>query len=258
VHFSSYEDSWYLIEREKVNGKSIECVSGDSFYRFFCLSIRMDARKHFQGGNRMFQKTVLFIITAALLCTLPIQAQVGVKGSLNLSDFHVSEKMVGSEAKKMAGFSGGLVFALPLNELFSFRGELIYSQKGQKYDIVSTEDAYVKTRLGYLELPLLLQINVPASSSVKPLFLAGGYGAYLLSAKMSGLYNEESNDVKDSFKKLDFGLIIGAGLQLDVGESGSILIDVRYNLGLSNINDIQESTTQMKNRGISFSAGFLF
>lgn len=205
----------------------------------------------------MLQKTVFFIISAALLCTLPAQAQIGVKGSFNLSDFHTSQKMVGSEAKKMAGFSGGLVLALPMNELFSLRAELLYSQKGQKYDIVST-DTYVKTRLGYLELPLLLQIHVPASSSVSPMVLAGGYGAYLLSAKMSGVYNEADNDVKDSFKKIDFGLVIGAGLQLNVGVSGSVLMDFRYRLGLSNINDIPESTTKMKNRGFSFSAGFLF
>lgn len=205
----------------------------------------------------MVQKIGFFFVNAALLCTWTLQAQFGVKGSFNLSGFHSDEHPVGSETRRIPGLSGGLVGTMPLSEILALRAELLYAQKGHKYEVVLADGAYVKTRLGYIELPLLLQIAVPASASVKPLVLAGGYGAYLLSARMSGQY-EAYVDVRESFKKTDFGLIIGAGLHLAVGTSGSVLVDFRYCFGLTDIYDVPEAAVSMKNRGLSFSMGYLF
>ncbi|MEO0875247.1 MAG: PorT family protein, partial [Bacteroidota bacterium] len=57
----------------------------------------------------------------------------------------------------------------------------------------------------------------------------------------------------------DFGLAVGAGVQLEVGP-GQIFFDVRYLLGLANLDDSEPEDEQIDvfNRGIGASVGFLF
>lgn len=60
-------------------------------------------------------------------------------------------------------------------------------------------------------------------------------------------------------KSLDLGLVLGAGLDLGRGP-GRLSIDLRYNLGLTNINDLTpqagESEIQIKNRVLQVLVGY--
>ena len=60
--------------------------------------------------------------------------------------------------------------------------------------------------------------------------------------------------VKDSFKKIDFGANVGLGYKLENG----LNFGVRYNLGLSNINNVSGSSDKYKNGVLQASVGYFF
>ena len=69
---------------------------------------------------------------------------------------------------------------------------------------------------------------------------------------------EEEEDIKDSTKSIDFGLVLGAGFDYML-ESGCVTFDVRYVLGLTTIDDPEVGdAADVKNTGIQFLVGYGF
>ena len=77
---------------------------------------------------------------------------------------------------------------------------------------------------------------------------AGPQIGFLLSAQ------KESTDVKNSFNTVDFGVNFGLGYKLDNG----LNFGARYNLGLSDINNIDGFTDKNKNGVFQLSVGYFF
>jgi opacity protein-like surface antigen len=84
---------------------------------------------------------------------------------------------------------------------------------------------------------------------------------FLLSAKskFEGTFDgetfSEEVDIKDSVKSIDFGLNFGASF--DFAEN--IMIGARYNLGLLDITDVEDSEDfKLQNAVFSFSLGYRF
>jgi hypothetical protein len=65
--------------------------------------------------------------------------------------------------------------------------------------------------------------------------------------------NWGSDAENDDFKRLDFGLVAGAGVEIN-----SILIGVSYGYGLANISSYTADGTRVSNRILSVSAGYRF
>lgn len=77
---------------------------------------------------------------------------------------------------------------------------------------------------------------------------AGPQIGFLLSAK------HEKLNVKDSFNTFDFGVNFGLGYKLENG----LNFGARYNLGLTDINNIDGSSSKNKNGVIQISVGYFF
>lgn len=97
------------------------------------------------------------------------------------------------------------------------------------YDDLFTTGSQRKAKLNYLKIPLLLNINVGPSKRVK-LQLGPQVGG-LLKQSVDSLY-----DNRDIFKKGDWSAVGGLWIQLPF-----INIGGRYELGLNNLNDIDNS-----------------
>ena len=59
-------------------------------------------------------------------------------------------------------------------------------------------------------------------------------------------------DVKDNTSSVDLGLVLGGGLEFN-----NFGLDVRYTMGLSNVND-SDSATEVKNNVFSIMGSFGF
>ncbi|MEO5942074.1 MAG: porin family protein [Ferruginibacter sp.] len=102
-----------------------------------------------------------------------------------------------------------------------------------------------KAKLDYLEVPLLLNINIGPSKRVK-LQLGPAYG---------GLLKQTVDSLKNNgniYKNSDLSAIGGLWIQLPF-----INIGARYKLGLTNINNIDDKE-KWKNQAIQIFAGITF
>lgn len=162
------------------------------------------------------------------------EIQLGVKGGLNFANVN-GDNTPNNDI--VTAFNVGLVAEIPLAEQFSFQPELLFSGQGFSFN-----DRLVA--LNYLNLPLMGKYYLTKGFSLE----AGPQIGFLLSAK------NEDIDVKDAFKTVDFGVNFGLGYKLDNG----LNFGARYNLGLSDINNLDATTTKITNGVIQVSVGYFF
>lgn len=187
-------------------------------------------------------KRIFLAIMLLILTVTPIMAGniVGLKGGLNIATVKGDDIADGVSTK--TGFNLGAFFMIPVNEILTIQPEILYSSKGY----TGTTDKVAN--LNYLEIPVLLKFSF--GEGVKPSIFVGPYLSMLLSADYNG------SDVKDSFESTDFGIVIGAGIDIDMGD-GVFTIDGRYSLGLSNnFKPVLGTTFDAKNANISISIGY--
>jgi len=169
--------------------------------------------------------------------------------------------------KSISGFHIGLIAEFPIIEKFSFETGIIMSTKGFKVSESTTSignsiyNFDSTMNLFYLEVPLAGK----ASYDVGGAKIYGVFGPYL-GLGLSGRVKMESTgeptekqNVKwgsgsnDDVKRLDYGLIIGAGVEIQ-----SILLRLSYSYGLANIISDSSLDTKSQNRVLSLSVGYKF
>ena len=155
---------------------------------------------------------------------------------------------------------GGLVVEIPIDEKFSIQPELLFSIQGAKSDgVMEIEgDLYnVDERLilSYINVPVMVKYYITPKFGVH----AGPQFGFLVSAKDkiefndgAGVAGDETVDVKDSFKTIDASF--GLGLSYDFTEK--IFAETRFNIGLSNISDVE--TVDLQNNVFQISVGYRF
>jgi hypothetical protein len=182
-------------------------------------------------------KKILLLAVVTVLGFTNVNAQeikFGAKGGLNFASIS-GDNTKGKDV--VTAFNFGVLSEIPISDKFSFQPELMYS--GQGYSFNDNTIA-----LSYLNIPLMGKYYLTKGWSVE----AGPQIGFLLAAK-----NENTN-VKDSFNTFDFGVNFGLGYKLDNG----LNFGVRYNLGLTDINNLDNSSIENKNSVFQFSVGYFF
>lgn len=165
--------------------------------------------------------------------TLTIYPRVGI----NLSKFADSKiyYLDGGyvESKFKVGLAIGAECEYQLCNQFALSGGVLYSQQGEQYDLPSESKEFEKTRYDNINIPLLAVFNTRIGLSVKcglqPEFVIG----------------------KPDFKARKTNLSLPLGLSY---EYKNLCFDLRYNLGLTNVMDLDGITT--KNRTIMLTLGY--
>ena len=139
----------------------------------------------------------------------------------------------------------------------------MYLQQGGKFvfegPVVAPLNAETTTKLSYIDIPVMLKVQV-GRTSIRPYLMSGFSLGFLTSAKsVSG--GEETN-IKDSIKSTNATWIFGGGLNLPVARN-TVFIEGRYRLGLKNIDEGPQvqplsTTTELKTKGFLFVAGVTF
>jgi len=177
---------------------------------------------------------------------------LGFMGGLNLANV-TGDDVENNEIKLC--FGGGAFLNIPFSDLFSVQPELLYMMKGVKFGDDTAPDLDFGVRLSYIDFPVLARVAIPTNGPITPCFLAGPYVGFNTGAE--AYLEDEVIDIKDDLKSTDFGLVIGAGLDYDLG-SGSLILDARYCLGLTSIDDDSTESQDVKNTVISFMLGYGF
>ena len=170
--------------------------------------------------------------------------QFGVKAGLNLSNISEDPEEVSRiYATKLA--VGGIML-YPLSEVLDLQVEVMNLRKGTRGDEIIT--------FSYLSVPVMARYNLGSGDS-SPYIVLGPEFGFLLSAK-SRFYTQVEVS-KDNFKSMDLGLNVGAGVSRNMG-AVSMFGDVRYSLGLFNINDEEGNNATIKTTGIQLFVGMMF
>lgn len=186
-------------------------------------------------------KTYLTVALAAILIGGTASAQhnaqkvnFGIKGGVNLTNIYTENS---TKPDDKVGFNAGFLGHIHLSRELALQPEIVYSLQGAQY--TNSLGITTKRNLGYINVPVLLQYMFDNGFRLQ----AGPQVGFLVNAKDKSS-NGNSEDIKNSFKPLDFGLSAGIGY---VHPATGFGVDLRYNLGLSNINE--NSTVKSSNRG---------
>jgi opacity protein-like surface antigen len=157
----------------------------------------------------------------------------GAKVALNVASLSGDIENVSS----LVGFQVGGFAEIKVSEKFAVQPELMFSTQG-----ASSDDGDIT--LNYLNIPVMAKYYVAKSFSLE----AGPQIGFLLSAKSDG------EDMKDETSSTDFGFNFGAGYDFTENLSAGL----RYNLGLSNLIDVEGFDGTAKNGVFSVALGYKF
>jgi hypothetical protein len=210
---------------------------------------------------KKFSFIVLAIVFGLVFVPGVYPNDYGIKVGANFANINEEGGFYGFEIK--TGFIVGGFYRFDLKGNLSIQPEVYFSMKGTKaageqtqfhygedYTQISRSTWDFSMKLNYLEVPVLLKFRFPSKRKFKPNVFLGPYAAFKLSAEVTGTLifelteeyggevHTESRDYTGGLinhkRGIDFGIVIGAGFDIGMG-SGSLVIDARYTLGLSNI-----------------------
>ena len=204
------------------------------------------------------KKTILAVAFLATFLTSNAQEiKFGAKAGLNVSSTSV-DRGYDTDISSVVGVHIGCFANFKLDEKFAVQPELLFSTQGFKeYD---NDGGYIyddKYKLTYLNLPVSFQYAVASKFNVE----AGPQIDFLLSGKADGKYydpmfdetqTQNGVDIKDSLKAVAFGFNVGAGYAI----TSKLSANIRYHLGLSEIDDMEG--VKIKNRNFQVGLGYGF
>ena len=191
-----------------------------------------------------------FVLSLGLLMGVACAANAqetrfGIKAGVSLAS--VSGKNT-EEAKNLVGATAGVMGDISFSDLISFHPELLFSQKGVKFE---DNRSTGQTRTSYLDVPLLLRVKADGL-----FFEAGPQAGFLLGLKSEsdilGLGTLTSTSTQGT-RKIDLGYIAGVGYQLPQG----LEIGLRYNGGISDLSD-PSGGSAVRNSVFQLQVGYLF
>jgi hypothetical protein len=198
---------------------------------------------------------ILVIFGAAASASAVEVSGLGIKAGVNFAKLTGSD--VDANWKTRTALVAGAFLTLKFNDVLAIQPEILYSQKGPKWDAPLEGQAFDGTvNLSYLEIPVLVKFYIPAgaNSRVHPHVFVGPYFAFKMDAKLNYTWGGVTGErTLDTIKSTDLGYVAGAGIDFGVGK-GKLTLDVRYGASFSAI--ATDSTE--KNQTISAMIGYSF
>lgn len=205
-------------------------------------------------------RTVAFVIVAILAFgSLAVAGELsyGAKLGLNMASQTIDPKPSGLKGR--TGFGLGAVINYKLDDKMAITTDVLYLQKGSKYDAGTTTG---EIKLDYLSIdPMFTYKFAKWDCKINPghdanaFFAVGPELAMKISAK-----DQDGTKISDA-KSMDFGLNIGAGVSIPMGK-GHLVPELRYSMGMAKAIDAAATTTSpaysAKNGGIQILFGYMF
>lgn len=218
------------------------------------------------------RKLGYLLVTPLLVAFMgsPADAQTslsaGVKAGIDFANW--GGDVQGTDSK--TGFAGGAFLGVDLHPYFRLQFEGQYVQKGTSDQ---EEGITLDFKLDYIEFMVPATLTIPIEGSqITPRLYAGPALAVEVSCGLTGddgsttvdINCDELSEATEGLlpdletKSVDFGVFFGGGLDIAIG-NGALMLDVLYNLGLTDINDsTAELAGEIKNENIQIMAGYRF
>jgi hypothetical protein len=195
---------------------------------------------------------MVFVFTAAIA-----HSQIGIRAGVNIATLNYDPDDFSDDVSSIIGLNIGLLMELPVTDRISLQPEIHFIQKGAKEEF---DDFFgsgkITTTFNYLELAVMGKFNLLDIGNDGGLYLGlTPHLGYALSGETkfeeNGFSDTEDIDF-DEVSRIDFGIGFGAGATF-----GNFFLDIRYNLGLTNLND-SDFDIDINNRGLLIGVGYMF
>jgi hypothetical protein len=207
-------------------------------------------------------KTKGFILTtlfALLILVSNAQVKFGIKEGVNFSTQSELGLLWDNNDIK-TGFTLGAVIDYRFHETLSVQTELNYKREGVAYE---QDEITGKTKINqnydYYNIPVLVKgrfsEQLGLSDKWMVSFFGGPYYSYLrkAEAEIETLGITTVSDIENESNDSDWGMVLG-GEVARVFEKGELFLDVRYEMGLSDVT----KNDDIKNKVIGLGIGFRF
>jgi hypothetical protein len=166
-----------------------------------------------------------------------------------------------SDGAPRYGFTGGIygdyAFYSMENVMdLSVQPGVNFAMKGFNTDAPHDSSITMDVNLNYIEVPVLFKASFPLEMPVAPYVVVGPYAGYSISKNLkfsddvpSATEDFIASSSIDDVQDFDFGVVMGAGVDLEMG----ISIDARFSMGLI---EIGEDTVDWKNRSVSLMVSY--
>lgn len=214
-------------------------------------------------------KTVLIILEILFAISTAFAQETSVGLRIGASYFNLNNDELNDDAKYTTGVDVAIPVEFNLSPNFSIQPELHFIQKGVQFEeMIEGEEESFAVKTNYLELPILLKAKYGQEKFKCYAFAAPSVGfatnRFTVEKIGDGDRIKEEVDFIDAgdakSQRWEFSAIAGVGCSMKAG-AGSIVLDVRYNLGLSDNTKFKgdkpsdwEKTT---NRGCTLSVGYM-
>ncbi len=212
---------------------------------------------------------VIFLIS---LASESFAQKFGLQAGLNMANMVIKDDddTYSDDFKMNPGFHIGPIVEFPINDLLSFETGALLTTKGFKVSEKDTEDGETyeidgSMNLFYLDIPL----------TAKATFDMGGFNFYTFAGPYVGMglsgkskfdykwngsstsYEEDikwgSDEDEDDLKRLDYGVKIGLGVEIN-----SVRVGLSYGLGLANVSTDTEDGYKNSHQVLGVSVGVVF
>lgn len=146
------------------------------------------------------------------------------------------------------GFMGGIGVIKGMGGPVGLEFDAAYLQKGGASTVGATTYTYHDN---YAEGSVLLRPAFKMGEQAHLFLLGGGAVGYYASCATSGGTSSSSCTIDSTAKRVDYGVVIGGGVQFTM-----IAVQVRYDLGLANLSSTSGVT--IKNQGIMILGSVIF
>jgi len=189
---------------------------------------------------------ILLLLAASTPSMAAGPVEAGIKGGVNIAS-QTADPDDGELADSRTGLALGGFVGIPVLPSVKIQPEALFMMKGDE-----ASEGGQTMKMNYIEVPVLAKIGFMAQSPAHPTIFAGPS----LGINMAAEYESDTvaaTDVKDNTKSVDFGVVVGAGVDFQ-----NVGVDVRYTRGLTNVSDVEGSDTTVNNSVISIMGSFRF
>jgi Outer membrane protein beta-barrel domain len=199
----------------------------------------------------------------AVMCTVAMVAVAsaagaqglgfGVKGGVILADLHEDDNGQTTPFDFRTGLVAGGFVTWPLGSRLEIQPEVLFTQKGAK---VEQGGGTLTQKLDYVDVPVLASYRIFGAPGRHLAVFAGPAFGVRVRAKSSASFSGGStveDDVSDQVARTDLAIVGGAAYH-----RGRLVVDGRYSWGFSDIDQDKSDDVKIRNRGISFLAGWRF
>ena len=204
-------------------------------------------------------KKVFVLIAAAIVCMSAMaQVQFGGKVGFDMTNFLGSNVDHGMKP----GYQVGLMMEYKFSSRFAIAPEVVFAAQGGKdklflldidqHGIEFVSSAGMKYNANYINVPVMLKYYATPNFSVD----FGPQVGFNVYHKITAKKTNESIDIKDSTKPVDFGLGLGATYNL----TDNAFVQARYTMGLTKVFKEEEVIGEYnaKNGNVQIAFGMKF